>query len=155
VDVVDKWLNFLEGYFSVQKIFDRKNITFVLLEVVPHVKYWWETFYEHKEIKGSTLFVVAPTWGSFRDAIKEKYYPVGSYDDLYTRWTTPPQKRDQTMPDFTNVLHTLRTKLGIKDFERHMVLKYHNGMHRYIQTKIEFLDISSLGATYRYVVKIE
>jgi hypothetical protein len=28
------------------------------------------------------LFVVAPTKDFFRDAIKEQYYPVGSYDDL-------------------------------------------------------------------------
>jgi hypothetical protein len=59
------------------------------------------------------------------------------------------------MPEFTNVFHTLRTKLGIKDSERHMVLKYCNGLHRYIQTEVEFLDILSLGMAYRYVVKIE
>jgi hypothetical protein len=49
-DVVDKWLNLLEGYFSIHNFFDRENITFVLLKVVPHVKDWWETFYEKKEI---------------------------------------------------------------------------------------------------------
>jgi hypothetical protein len=36
-----------------------------------------------------------------------------------------------------------------------LVLKYHGALHRYIQTEMEFLDISSLGAAYRYVVKIE
>jgi hypothetical protein len=36
-----------------------------------------------------------------------------------------------------------------------MVLKYHGGLHRYIQDEMEFLDISSLGTAYRYVVKIE
>jgi hypothetical protein len=36
-----------------------------------------------------------------------------------------------------------------------MVLKYHDALHRYIQTKMEFLYISSLGAAYRYAVKIE
>jgi hypothetical protein len=36
-----------------------------------------------------------------------------------------------------------------------MVLKYRGGLHRYIQAKMEFLDISSLGMAYRYVVKIE
>jgi hypothetical protein len=132
VDVVDKWLNLLEGYFSVHNFFDRENITFALLKAVPHVKDWWETFCEQKEIEGSTLFAVAPTWGSFRDAIKEKYYPVGSYDDLYTRWTTLEQERDQTVPKFTNVFHTLCINLGIKDSERHLVLKYRDGLHRYI-----------------------
>jgi hypothetical protein len=88
VNVVDKWLNLLEGYFYVHNISYRKNITFALLNVIPHVKYWWDTLYEKKEMMESTLFVVAPTWGYFRNVIKEKYYPIGSYDDLYTRWTT-------------------------------------------------------------------
>jgi hypothetical protein len=74
---------------------------------------------------------------------------------MYTKWTTLRQERDQVVPDFTNMFHTLRTKLGIKYSERHLVLKYHGSMHRYIQIKMEFLDISSLGATYRYAIKIE
>jgi hypothetical protein len=74
-NVVDKWLNLLEGYFSVHNFFDRENITFVLLKAIPHVKDWWETFCEKNETEGSTLFVVTPTWGSFRDSIKEQYYP--------------------------------------------------------------------------------
>jgi hypothetical protein len=45
--------------------------------------------------------------------------------------------------------------MGIKDSERHLVLKYHGALHRYIQTEMDFLDISSLGVAYRYVVKIE
>jgi hypothetical protein len=38
VDVVDKWLSLLEGYFSVHNFFDREKITFSLLKVAPHVK---------------------------------------------------------------------------------------------------------------------
>jgi hypothetical protein len=34
-------------------------------------------------------------------------------------------------------------------------LKYHGALHRYIQTEIDFLKISSLGAAYPYAVKIE
>jgi hypothetical protein len=45
--------------------------------------------------------------------------------------------------------------MGIKYSKRHMVLKYHSALHRYIQIEMEFMDIPSLGATYRYVVKIE
>jgi hypothetical protein len=116
-DVVDKWLNLLEGYFSVHNFFDREKITFALLKVVPHVKDWWDTYSEQRAIEESAIFVVAPTWDSFRDSIKEQYYPVGSYEDQYTRWTTLRQERDQTVPDFTNIFHTLRTKLGIKDSE--------------------------------------
>jgi hypothetical protein len=131
-DDVEKWLNLLEGYFSVHNFSNRENITFTLLKAVPHVKDWWETFYEQKEIEEPSLFIVKTNWESFRDAIKEKYYPVRSYDNLYTKWTTLQQERDQTVPYFTNIFHTLHTKLGIKDSERHLVLKYHGALHRYI-----------------------
>jgi hypothetical protein len=40
------------------------------------------------------------------------------------------------MPDFINIFHTMCTKLGIKDSERHLVLKYRNALHRYIQTEM-------------------
>jgi hypothetical protein len=48
----------------------------------PHVKDWWDTYSEQRAIEESAIFVVAPTWDSFRDAIKEQYYPVGSYEDF-------------------------------------------------------------------------
>jgi hypothetical protein len=94
-DVVDKWLNLLD----------------------PHVKDWWETFCEKKETEEPSLFIVALTWESFTDVIKEKYYHVGGYDYLYTKWTTLQQERDQAVPEFTNIFHTLHTKLGIKGYE--------------------------------------
>jgi hypothetical protein len=71
VDVVDKWLNLLEGYFSVHNFCDRENITFALFKVVPHVKHWWNTYSEKRIMEESAIFVVAPTWDSFRDAVKE------------------------------------------------------------------------------------
>jgi hypothetical protein len=89
------------------------------------------------------------------DAIKEEFYLVGSYDDQYIRSTTLCQERDQTVPEYTNIFHTLCSKLGIQDYERHLVLKYHIGLHNYIQTEMDFLEISSLGDAYRYVIKIE
>ena len=42
-DALDKWLNLLEGYFSVHNFFDREKITFALLKSLPRVKHWWET----------------------------------------------------------------------------------------------------------------
>jgi hypothetical protein len=44
VDALEKWLNILKGYFSIQNISDRENITFSLLKALPHVKHWWETY---------------------------------------------------------------------------------------------------------------
>jgi hypothetical protein len=43
-DVLEKWLNILEGYFSVHNFFKRENITFTFLKDLPHVKHWWETY---------------------------------------------------------------------------------------------------------------
>jgi len=43
---IDKWLNLLEGYFSVHDFFSWEKITFALLKVAPHVKDWWETYCE-------------------------------------------------------------------------------------------------------------
>jgi hypothetical protein len=80
---------------------------------------------------------------------------VGSYEDKYIQWTTLWQQRDQDVHEMANLFHTLRTKLGIKDSEKHLVLKYHIFLHRYIQEEMQFLDISSLGTTYRYASKIE
>ena len=37
-DVVDRWLNLLEGYFSVHDFSDQEKITFSLLKATPHVK---------------------------------------------------------------------------------------------------------------------
>jgi hypothetical protein len=83
-DVVDKCLNLLKWYFFVHNFSNREKITFALLKVVPHVKDWWETFCEKKETEEPSLFIVTFTWDSFRDAIKEQYYPIRSYGDLYT-----------------------------------------------------------------------
>ena len=73
-----------------------------------------------------------PTWAYFIDVIKEHYYHVGNYDDQYTKWTILRQERDQTVSEYTNNFHTLRTKMSIKDSERHLILKYHSGLHWYI-----------------------
>jgi hypothetical protein len=68
----------IEGYFSIKNFSNREKIMFALLKVVPHVKDWWETFYEQKEIEEPSLFTVMVTWESFRDVIKEQYYHVRS-----------------------------------------------------------------------------
>jgi hypothetical protein len=64
-DVVDKWLNILEGYFFVHNFSNREKITFALLKAVPQVKDWWETFCEQKEIEEPSSFTVMATWESF------------------------------------------------------------------------------------------
>ena len=145
----------LQGYFCVHNFSDREKITLSFLKDLPHVKNWWETYWEQCSTEESGIYGVDPTWDFFVDVIREQYYPVGNYEDQYMRCTTLQQERGQAVPEFTNTFHTLRTKLGIKYSEQHLVLKYHGALHKYIQTKMDFLDISSLSTAYRYAVKIE
>eukprot|EP00253_Pinus_taeda_P033443 PITA_33443 len=111
-DSIDKWLNLLEGYFFVHEFSSQENIVFALLKAAPHVKDWWETYCEQKDESTGSLFSAAPTWDLFQDAIKEQNYSVNSYEDKYIKWTTLWQGRDQDVPEFTNIFHTLRTQLG-------------------------------------------
>jgi hypothetical protein len=134
VDSLHKWLNVLEGYFFVHHFSDGENITFALLKALPHVKHWWETYWEKISTKESGIYGVEPTWDFFVDAVKEQYDIVGNYEDQYMIWTTLRKERGQVVSEFTNTFHTLHTKLGIKDYERHLVLKYCKALHRYIQT---------------------
>jgi hypothetical protein len=60
-DVVDKWLNILEGYLSVHNFPNKEKITFALLKVVPHVKDWWGNFCEQKETEETSLCLVMAT----------------------------------------------------------------------------------------------
>jgi hypothetical protein len=43
-NALKKWLNLLEGYLYVHNFSYRENITFALLEALPHVKRWWENY---------------------------------------------------------------------------------------------------------------
>jgi len=86
-DAIDKWLNMIEVYFSVHDFSNQENIIFALLKAVPHGKDWWQTYCKQKDESIGSLFSAAPTWNSFRDAIKEQYYPVESYEDQYIKLT--------------------------------------------------------------------
>jgi hypothetical protein len=106
-DVIDIWMNLLEGYLSVHDFSDQEKIIFALLKAAPHVKDWWKTYLEQEGEGEPSMFLDAPTWNYFRDAIKEQYYPVGIYEDKYIQWTTLRQQRDQDVHEMTNLFHTL------------------------------------------------
>jgi hypothetical protein len=69
-DVVYKWLNLLEGNFSILNFFDREKINFALLKVVPHDKDYWDSYFEKMDVEESEIILVAPTWDSFSDSTK-------------------------------------------------------------------------------------
>jgi len=61
----------LEGYFFVHDFSSREKITFAILKAAPHIKDWWETYYEKKDKSTPSLFLATTTWNSFWDAIKD------------------------------------------------------------------------------------
>jgi hypothetical protein len=126
-DSLEKWLNLIEGYSFVQSFSNSENITFALLKSLPHVKSWWEGYWERHITDKYMSFGREPTWVEFVDALKEEFYLVGSDEEQYMRWTTQCQERDQTMLEYTKIFHTSCSKLGIQDYERHLVLKYRKG----------------------------
>ena len=85
VDSLDNQFNVLVGYFSIHNFFDKENITFALLKASPQVKNWWGTSCEQNSSDESGMFETIPTWASFIDVVREQYYPVGNYDDQYTK----------------------------------------------------------------------
>jgi hypothetical protein len=78
-EALDKWLNLLEGYFSVHNFSDRENITFALFKALPHVKHWWETYWEKSSTEEYGIYGVEPTWDFFVDAVKD----LRSSQDLF------------------------------------------------------------------------
>jgi hypothetical protein len=106
-DSLEKCLNLLEGYFSIHNFLTEENITFALLKALPHVKNWWETYWETSCIEEYGIYGVEPTWDFFVDVVKEQYYHVDNYEDQYMRWTTLRKEKRQTVLEFTNTFHTL------------------------------------------------
>jgi hypothetical protein len=76
VDAIEKWLNLLEGYFSVHNFFNKEKIICALLKDLPRVKHWWETCWEKISIEDSRIYGFEPTWYFFVDVVKEQYYPI-------------------------------------------------------------------------------
>jgi hypothetical protein len=60
-EALEKWLTLLEGYFSIHNFFDGENITFALLKSLPHVKHWWETYWEKSSTEESRIYGAEPT----------------------------------------------------------------------------------------------
>jgi hypothetical protein len=44
----------LEGYYYDEKVLNSENITFAILESLPHVRAWWEGYWERYIMDEST-----------------------------------------------------------------------------------------------------
>ena len=126
-DAVENWLDQLTSYFSVNQFTDKEKITFSLLKSSLAVKNWWGVYKNGLE-RDELGITEEPTWNDFVDAIKEEYYPVGAYDDLYIQWQQLRQGKDQSVQDYTDKFHSLSARLGIQDTEQHRILKYCSGL---------------------------
>ena len=69
-DIIDRWLNLLEGYFLFHDFSDREKIIFALLKAAPQVKDWWETYCEKKDKGEPSLF---------------RSYPLGIISEMPSR----------------------------------------------------------------------
>jgi hypothetical protein len=67
---LEKWLTLLESYFSVHNFSDKEKITFALLKAIPHVKNYWETYWEQSSTEESGIYGVGPTWDFFVDVVR-------------------------------------------------------------------------------------
>lgn len=156
-DVVEDWITKLERYFFVNTFSNVEKITFSLLKFEAHVKQSWENKITAKNLENGLNGIIDDdhTWNKFFEFIKEEYFRKGTYEEKYMEWQLLQKKNDQTIQHYTNKFHALLTKLGIHDSEKHRVLKYRSELHRYIQTKMYFLNIETLGIAYKYATKIE
>ena len=50
-----------EGYFFIHNFSDREKITFALLKALPHVKHWWENYWDKSSIEDSGIYGAKPT----------------------------------------------------------------------------------------------
>jgi hypothetical protein len=57
---------------TLRSMMDLSNILEALLEVVPHVKDWWDTYCEQRVVEESAMIMVPPTWDSYWDSIEEQ-----------------------------------------------------------------------------------
>jgi hypothetical protein len=73
VDSLEKWLNLLEGYFSVHNFSDRERITFALLKTLPYVKHWWENYCEKISMEEYGTYGAGCLCNFFVDEIKKQY----------------------------------------------------------------------------------
>jgi hypothetical protein len=58
-DALEKWLILLEYYLFVHNFSDRSNIN-SLLKALPHVKHWWEIYWEPISIEECRIYGASP-----------------------------------------------------------------------------------------------
>jgi hypothetical protein len=59
-EALEKWLTLLEGYFFVHNFSDKEKITFTFIKSLPHVKHWWENYWEKSSTEESGIYGVDP-----------------------------------------------------------------------------------------------
>jgi hypothetical protein len=75
IDVLklNRWLQQLEVYFSVNNIGEDKNISFVELKLEGHAQIWWEIHTKMIRVEGDPLVT---KWEVFETLINSQFYPI-------------------------------------------------------------------------------
>lgn len=60
-EALEKIVSLLEDYYVVQNFSDNDKITFSLLKCIPHVKYWWQGYWERLNEDESRGYEGCPT----------------------------------------------------------------------------------------------
>ena len=81
VDALEKWLNLLEGFFSVQKFSDRKISPSHSPRLSPMSSIGMKLTGRKVPQRNLEYMGPIPLGIFFMDAVKEQYYPVGNYED--------------------------------------------------------------------------
>jgi len=53
----------------------------MLLKTIPHVKYWWECYWERHTLDKYMPSKRGPTWVAFVDSLMEDLYPARNFDE--------------------------------------------------------------------------
>ena len=91
------------------------------------------------------------TWVKFVEHVWREFHPPKCMEQQYKKWQQLRQLKDKTVQIYTNEFHQLMARLGVREEQKLLVLKYINNLAPYIQQEMEFLTIGTIVDAFNYV----
>ena len=82
MEYVDNWVQQLEYYYSVNQLFEVKNITIASLKMSTFVHCSWENLSTKMEKEGDPI----DTWVKFVKYVPKEFYPPKYLEHHYKKW---------------------------------------------------------------------